>query len=269
MRSLMTGCASTVARRFAAAAIAVAAAISSPANAAPLFTASSTSAATVTVTNIVSSGFSFGYYYVQVFGGCGTCIMASAPGGAPLGTFGFSVGSGSFNYLAASLANTDSALPYGSGVYREHFDGYGTVSMPGALPSDASLLGGANNFLGFSLYATPGSNSATIEFDLDQYATSGVVSLPSTTLYLDITGTTTGAVALSALTSVFNTFAVPLTIDFTVTLSDTPFSPSAAGPSNVPEPWTWTVMLAGLAGIWLMRSGGERLVSQRAVAHPV
>ena len=51
------------------------------------------------------------------------------------------------------------------------------------------------------------------------------------------------------------TFTAPLTVDFTVTLSDTPFVPDTVTPptSDVPEPWSWTMLAAGLVGLLGLR----------------
>jgi len=231
----------------------------SPAQAAVIFTATATAPASVTLSDqIRGPSFFFGIYAVQVFGGCTQCLPATTPAGQSLGTFGLSVVSAPFNYLSTSPADgTQSAIPSAGGYY-EHFAGYGDVTLAPLLNGPA-LLKGANNFFGFSIYAATGSNSATFEFDLNNFASSDILDLPSVPLYLDITGTTATPVAITDLTPGANpdylTFTAPLTVDFTVTLSDTPFTPSSVTPptNGVPEPWTWTIMLAGLSGMTGLR----------------
>jgi len=244
----------------------------SPAQAAVIFTATATTPATVTLSDqIRGPSFFFGLYAVQVFGGCSQCLPATTPGGESLGTFGLSIVSGSFNYLSTNPADgTQSAIPAAGGYY-EHFAGYGDVIIA-PLFNGPSLLKGANNFFGFSVYAAPGSNTATFEFDLDSFADSDLLDLPSKPLYLDVTGTTASPVSITDLTPGANpdylTFTAPLTIDFTVTLSDTPFVPDSVTPptSDVPEPWSWTILAAGLVGLLGLRRRGSRGMSVRHVA---
>jgi hypothetical protein len=239
----------------AAAATAAALGAAQPAGAATLFTASSTSAGSFGVHEPIGHSFSFGYYDIQISGGCLDCITASAADGSPLGVFGFSTVSGPFNYITNPTGTTQSALPAGGGQYSEHLEGYGTfdITPPYTHPGPV-LLGGGSNYFGVTIYATPGSNTATFEFDLDQYATSGALSLPAKPLYLDVTGTTSSPVTLASLTASgppIYAFA-PITIDFNVRLTDTPYSPVAGPPPGVPEPRTWSMMLVGFAAAGAM-----------------
>ena len=234
------------------------AALAGPADAAVLFSATETAPGPITQTATLGMTFWFGYFDTQIHGQCAGCLAAQSSNGSSLGNYDFSVISGPFNYLIDSGTDTQSAIASG-GSYFEHLGGYGTFSISGTgLPT---LLGGGSNFFGVSIWAAPGGNSATMEFDLDNFATSQVVTLPNEPLYLDVTGTTASPVTLTDLTPGqtpdFWAFTDPLTIDYTLTLSDTPFSPTSGSGtppgSDVPEPWSWTVMLAGLLGLALPR----------------
>jgi hypothetical protein len=260
--------------RLAAIAIALSLGAGTAAQAADLLTGTSTSAGQVSMVDLANfGGFTFGFYHVQATGGCGGCMTYALPGGSPTAGGSFSVASSPFNFITDPAitndptANNQSAMPFGSsapGVYVEHFGGFGTVILGTSVFTPGNLLTGGSNFEGFSVYAAPGSNTATFEFDLDQYATSSLLNLGSGPLYLDITGTTTSPVALTDLTPGqhpdFLTFTDPLTVDFTLTLRDTPFSPvpaaggggTGSGLPGVPEPMTWMLMLTGFGGVGLM-----------------
>lgn len=235
------------------------------AHATVLYTASGTSDGQVSMTDVGNlGGFTFGFYHVQVHGGCG-CMTFTLPGGSPTAGGIFSVVSSPFNFISNPpisndpTANNISAMPFGSaapGVYFEQFGGFGAVGLGTGVFTPLNILGGANNFEGFTVYATPGGNTATFEFDLDQFATSSLLTLPNVPLYLDITGTTLTPVGLTDLTPGqhpdFLTFTTPLTVDFTVTLSDTKFSPipTGGGPiGGVPEPATWALLILGFAAV--------------------
>jgi hypothetical protein len=235
-------------------------ALAAPINASTLFAATETAPGSITQTATLGMAFWFGYFDTQIHGGCNACVSAMASDGTPLGIYDVSTLSGPFAYLEQTIGGpTQSAIPM-SGSYYEHLDGYGTFTIDQMFGPNV-LLGGSSNYFGASIWATPGSNTATMEFDLDNFATSNVVALPSGPLYLDVTGTTTSPVTLTDLTPGatpdYWAFTDPLAIDFTITLSDTPFSPSGSGSNgggpSVPEPWTWTVMLAGLFGLAMTR----------------
>lgn len=254
---------------FGATALALCAA---PAAAGILFSGTATSSGPITVTDI-ANGANFnpfnGLYNVQIHGGCSGCLTLTLPGAVATPGFGISVVSSPFNYISPSPADgTQSAIPVAGGVDFEHYGGYGDVLM-GSAGQLTALLGGSNNFNGFSVWAAPGGSTATLEFDLDQFATSNLITLPTNTpLYLDITGQTAAPITLADLTPGqtpdFQTFAAPYSVDFTVTLTDTPYAPTAAGtgtgtggtPGGVPEPTTWALLLcgAGLAGGLLRRA---------------
>jgi hypothetical protein len=100
----------------------------------------------------------------------------------------------------------------------------------------------------------PGTNTIDIEFDLDQFATSGLVSLPANTpLYLDIVATTSAPVSVSDLTPGgphhYYSFTTPITFDYTTTLTDTPLSQTLGQAGGVPEPASWALLLLGFGGI--------------------
>ncbi len=230
-----------------------------PSQAEVLFTATQVAPGSVTMTDQNLSGPTFGFfsgtYDLQITARCGGCLAATAPDGSSLGTFDMQIASGPFNFLSKVPSDgTQSAIPVG-GTDFVHFGGFGTVLIPNSINFNNFLIGGGSNFEGFSVYGTPGSSTATIELDLDSFVTSNLLTLPKEPLYLYITGPTATALSLVDLTlgqtPDFQTFLTPLTVDFTVTLSDTPFSPSdtTTTTTSVPEPWTWTLMLAGLLGL--------------------
>ncbi|MDB5428378.1 MAG: hypothetical protein JWR43_2353 [Phenylobacterium sp.] len=249
--------------RLAAAAAAAAIALGPPglAEATTYFTGTASAGSTFSLNDQLFNGFSFNYYGVVFRGGCSSCITATAADGSALGTFNFAIGGSPWSYLQDPLiypqTTTQGVAPGGS---YEHFEGYGNVDILAApYGVGPSLLGGGGNFDAFSIYATPGSSTATIEFDLDQYATSGLITLPSVPLYLQITASTASPVTLTNLTPdravpVYS-FTTPMVFDFTVALSDTRFSPSGGGSlpggdgggGGIPEPATWTMLLAGFA----------------------
>lgn len=243
--------------RLAAAAAAIALGLPGLASASIYFTGTASSGSTFALSDVLFEGFSFNFYDVRFSGGCSSCISATAANGSSLGTFNFSVGGSPWSYLQDPLVypqtTTQGVAPGGS---YEHFEGYGNVDITGApFGNPPNLLGGGGNFDAFSIYASPGSSTATIEFDLDQYATSDLIALPSVPLYLQITASTASPVTLTNLTPgrvvpVYS-FTTPMVFDFTVTLADTRFSPTTGGglPSGggVPEPATWTMLIAGFA----------------------
>ncbi|HLG89242.1 MAG TPA: hypothetical protein VKZ79_18835 [Alphaproteobacteria bacterium] len=237
-----------------------------PARATVFFTATETTPAAIHQTAVLGNFLSFGFEQTTVSGECTGCLSASAGDGTPLGIYGFTVSSLPFNYItdpASTDGFTQSAIPSG-GSYFEHYAGYGNF---GISTGASNLLGGGANYFGLTVWATPGSTTATMEFDINgdptHPATSNVIDLPSEPLYLDVTGTTTAPVALTDLTPGqtpdFMSFTDPLTVDFTITLSDTPFSPSVAPPptpgsgSDLPEPWTSAVMISGLLALGFAR----------------
>lgn len=98
------------------------------------------------------------------------------------------------------------------------------------------------SFSSGTAYAVVGSTSATVEIDLTG-ASSNVLSLPpSGPLYFDITGTTPGPVTLNG----SGDFQIS-GLDWTATLSTTPFSPASA----VPLPPSLALLIAGITALGL------------------
>ncbi len=269
-------------RSIAAMTLAVSLGLVTSVRAADLLTETGSAGDQVSLTSLANAGgFTFGFYHVQVSGGCSTCMTYTLPNGVPTSGGSLSVVSSPFNFISDPpitndpTENNQSAIPFGSsapGVYVEQFGGFGTVTLGTGVINSSNILGGGSNFEGFTVYATPGASTATFEFDLDQFATSSLLSLPAGPLYLDITGTTASPVALTDLTPGQNpdflTFSTPLAVDFTVTLTDTPFSPIpmvGGGGGGVPEPMTWTLMFAGFASVGVvLRLSRHRVASALA-----
>jgi hypothetical protein len=204
---------------------------------------------------VLFKGFSFGDYQVRVSGSCSSCITATGAGGAALGVFNLtSEGLPWSNLEDPTRFPATTTKPAGPTGGFEHFEGFGSIGLPGSpFGTGPSLLGGSANFDAFSIYATAGSRTATIEFDLDSFATSDLITLPSGPLYLQVTGATTAPVGVTNLTpgsaTPIYSFTTPMTIDFTMALTDTPFSATSGTPSAVPEPAQWALMLLGFAGV--------------------
>ena len=167
-----------IARSLAAAASALAIAVAAPAAATTTYFSGDAGSNSFTISDALFTAFNFGFYDVQVHGGCAQCVNAVDSAGNPLGTFGFSVVSGPFNYLTNPPSGTTQSAVPGYGGYYEHMDGYGTVLMQ-PLFNGPALLTGGNDFLGLSIFGTPGASTATVEFDLNNSASSGVVNLPT------------------------------------------------------------------------------------------
>jgi hypothetical protein len=251
--------------RIAGAAAALALALPGLAQATNYFTATASSDTSFTMNDVLFKGFSFGYYDVRFSGGCfAQCITATGANGTPLGAFNFSMSGSPWSYLIDPVFDpTTTTVAVAPGGNYEHFEGYGGVNMLGGVFGNGpALLGGGPNFSAFSIYADPGASTATVEFDLDQFAKSDVIALPSGPLYLQITGSTANPVSLYNLTPdrvhPLYTFTTPMTFDFTVTLSDTPFSRVIGGGGGAPEPATWGLMLLGFAGAGIALRRGRR-----------
>lgn len=276
---LFRGSAGGTSRRLALPAVAaVAIALGAPgaADATTYFNATSSPGSSFTLSDVLFLGFSNNFYDVRFSGGCTGCITASSPGGAPLGVFNFSVGGLPWSYLMDPLVypqtTTQGAIP-GYGGYYEHFEGYGSVGL--SANGSPSLL--SSDFNAFSLYA--GANSTIVEFDLDpQYTSSGLVTLPNIPLYLQITAATTSPITLTNLTpgrvNPVYTLTTPITFDYTLTLTDTPYSASysaggTGGVVGVPEPGAWAMMILGFGGLGVMLRRRRALANVATAPEPV
>jgi len=242
--------------RMAAAALSLSLALlaAPAAQATTYFTATASPGTSFTLSDVLFQGFSFGFYDVRFSGACSQCIAATGADGQSLGTFNFQIGGSPWSYLQDPLLYpTTATRSYANGS--EYFEGFGQVLFLNDAFTGPHLLSGNGNFSGFSIYASPGAGTATVEFNLDQFAHSDLVDLPSGPLYLQITGVTGEPVSIVNLTpdrvNPVYTVKTPLTFDFTVTLSDTRFTPGGGngdtGGGPVPELHSWALMIAGFA----------------------
>ena len=235
------------------AALIAAACVAPPAGATTFFTGSGSSAFVFSSWDIPSGTFGFVYEYYDTSTVCGTtCMAVTSASGASLGTASFGVGG---NYYFSNVGNGEPATLVAPSVYVEKLlpfgGGSGNLSM--SLLSGGTLLNAA--ITGFSVYATPGMSDPVIEYDLTTPSSTVLGALP-TTLYLDVTGTTTAPLSLSPFSGnpsgqIINGF----TIDWTSTLTDTPYSPTASTSiPGVPEPSSFGLLAAGLGAMgWAVR----------------
>lgn len=243
-------------QRLAATAGVIAAALTfaGAAHAMTYFTATSSPGTSFTLSNLLFNSFSFGFYDVRFAGQCSSCISATGANNAALGTFNFALQGLPWSYIQDPVLYPNATTrPYSGGS--ERYEGFGEVDFSGVAGGPSLLSSGIFDVA--TIFATPGASSATVQFELDpQYFQSGVLNLPQTPLYLQITGSTATPVSLVDLTPNLPTptwtYNTPMTFDFSVVLTDTPFTPGGGGSGvrgAAPEPAAWALMLVGFAGM--------------------
>jgi hypothetical protein len=242
------------ARRTLALAAAVALGCASAADATTYFTATSSAGSSISMSNLLFTSFDNGFYDVRFAGACTSCITATSGTGSALGTFDFSMNGLPWSYIQDPVLYPDNGTRAYSGG-SEVFGGYGGV---GITKGAANLFSGDFDFA--TIFATPGDSTATAQFEFEQpNIQSNVFDLTHVgPLYLIITGATAAPVSLTDLVAyggtTLQTLSAPMTIDYTVTLTDTPYTPETDGggtPGGVPEPGTWLLMLLGAGGMGL------------------
>ncbi len=169
-----------------------------------------------------------------IFAGCTACVNATTSfGQLTTGTYDLNIDA--FN---GGPVNQATPITPGSNIYSQQFSFSGYFSLTNG---SSNLLSGP--FRGFSIYAQPGSSSATIQFDFT-WASSNVSTLPANPYFI-VTGTTTSPVSLSTMSIPVAPYSWtnfnPMTIDWSAKLSNTPYSVN-----SVPEPGEWALMLSGL-----------------------
>lgn len=193
--------------------------------------------------NIPSTTFGFFYDYLDANTACPSCFSATTPSGTALGNFGLSIGG---NYYVSNVGNGLTAMLIGPSLYYELLvpfgGGVGSIAMDDASLGPYLLQG---SLTGIGIYSTVTSSSATIEYDITNATSQVIAGLPST-LYLDVTGTTSVPIAITTYSTnpqatVINSFD----LDWTATLTDT--SLLDASSSGVPEPSTLLLLVGGIA----------------------
>lgn len=173
----------------------------------------------------------------EVYANCTACVIATST----TGNIVKNVGTSNLNVVTTSGVPVNQAAPAlpGSSVYSQQFIFGGSLALTD---------GNGNNFLsanfnGLSIYAQPGSSSATVQFDLIS-ASSNVFSLPASPYFI-VTGTTTGPVPISTKSIPVAPYSWTnfdsMTIDWTAKVSSTPYAVDA-----VPEPSEWALFASGL-----------------------
>ena len=208
------------------------------------FTGSGTGDIVYSAWNLTNTIFGFFDAYLDTTTACPSCFSASTPGGAPLGNFGLSIGG---NYFVSNTGNGVTAELIGPSLYYELLvpfgGGTGSIAMPNGTLGGPYLLQGA--VTGIGIFGTVTTTSATIEYDIINATSQVIGGLPST-LYLDISGTTTAPISITTYsTNPQATVINPFNLDWTATLSDTSLLNSAA--SGAPEPSTLFLVLGGAA----------------------
>ncbi len=173
----------------------------------------------------------------EIYAQCTACVKATSSSAGQfttIGTYNLNIGT-----IYGGTVNQATPITPGSSIYSQQFSfSGGSFSLTNG---SSNLLSGSFN--GFSVYAQPGSSSATIQFDLTN-ASSNVSTLPSTPYFI-VTGTTTSPVSISTMSIPVAPYSLtnfnPMTIDWSAKLSNTPYSVS-----SVPEPGEWALMLSGL-----------------------
>lgn len=217
------------------------------------FTASGTGSLNYSSWNIPNGIFGFYYDYLDVEVSCpgGSCLAASTPDGTPLGDFGFGVGG---NYFVSNAGNGQPAYLIDTSLYYQELvpfpaGGSGSIALDSATLGPYLLQG---TVTGIGIYGAASTTSATIEFDITN-ATSQVISGLPSTVYLDVSGTTSTAIGVTAFSGnppglIINAFD----LDWTATLSDTSLlnsTSSPSSPSSAPEPSTLLLVAGGIVGL--------------------
>ena len=177
-----------------------------------------------------------GFGPTGIFASCTACVNATTSFGqltTTIGTYDLIID----GYNGGPVNQATSITP-GSSIYSQQLSFHGQFNLTNG---NNNLLSG--NLNGVSIYAQPGSSSATIQFDLTN-ASSNVSTLPANPYFI-VTGTTTSPVSISTVSIPVSPYSWTnfnnMTIDWSAKLSNTPYSVS-----SVPEPGEWALMLSGI-----------------------
>jgi len=176
----------------------------------------------------------------SISAGCTACVAVTSPPQLAVGTYGFTLSA------TGGSAGPVSAVPGVPGLDVEAYDISGTLAVSGAANPVSATLTGA------SIFAEPGSSSATLELNLGTASSEGQ-TLP-VNLYLWFSGVTSAPVTLNSDSS-FDS----MTLDWTGTLSSTPYAPLVP----VPVPGSFALLLSGLLLAWALGAWARRSAAAR------